>query len=292
MLADLVLGAMGVMPTTAPAVSIGVAAASAQVMWRVQKGTVSQGFWWPKGLITGAVLTHFVLDRIYRWAEVTARRATQTPSVEPAVVIVFSGKRKSGKDYITEILHKMLGNQESAIFRLSGPLKAQYAKDHGLDLQELLSASEYKESYRAKMIVWGEEKRKEDSGYFARLTTENATVPVWIISDARRPTDIEYFQSKYPTITVRVEASEEIRAARGWAFTRGVDDVDSECGLDGREWNHVIHNDNNAQQLNRDLNHLIKLVKMQARQRSGVPIVTRTISTMHKMGDAGAPAPT
>jgi phosphomevalonate kinase len=61
-------------------------------------------------------------------------------------------------------------------------------------LEELLGASAYKEKYRQKMIVWGEEKRNDDPGYFARLSTENAEEPIWIISDARRPTDIVYFQ--------------------------------------------------------------------------------------------------
>jgi len=31
--------------------------------------------------------------------------------------------------------------------------------------------------------------------------------------------------------------------AVSWAFTAGVDDVDSECALDGREWDIVIAND-------------------------------------------------
>ena len=33
------------------------------------------------------------------------------------------------------------------IIRLSGPLKECYAKDHGLDFEKMLSASDYKEKY-------------------------------------------------------------------------------------------------------------------------------------------------
>lgn len=101
-----------------------------------------------------------------------------------------------------------IGTDTAAIFRLSEPLKAQYAKvrgataeymkqrlenykrnasllfrqckptshafkhahpfvqqDHGLDLEKLLSAAAYKEEYRQKMIVWGEQKRNADPGY-------------------------------------------------------------------------------------------------------------------------------
>ena len=70
-------------------------------------------------------------------------------------------------------------------------------QEHGLDLAELLSASEYKERYRADMIVWGEKKREEDAWYFARIITRAAVRDVWIVSDARRPTDILYFKVWY-----------------------------------------------------------------------------------------------
>ena len=67
-------------------------------------------------------------------------------------------------------------------------------------------------------------------------------------SDARRPGDVAFFQDNVPTvITVRVEASQETRKARGWAFASGVDDAESECGLDAYEpWDVVLHNDDGA----------------------------------------------
>ncbi len=53
---------------------------------------------------------------------------SETKSSKPRAVLVFSGKRKSGKDYITEIIRERLGGDVCAILRLSGPLKEQYAK--------------------------------------------------------------------------------------------------------------------------------------------------------------------
>ena len=44
------------------------------------------------------------------------------------------------------------------------------------------------------MIVWGEKKRAQDPWYFARIITRAAMRDVWIVSDARRPTDIQYFK--------------------------------------------------------------------------------------------------
>ena len=78
----------------------------------------------------------------------------------PRLILLFSGKRKSGKDFITDLLQVSLCLKEvvlrriyfqdqlgsgSVILRLSGPLKECYAKEHGLDFEKMLSASDYKE---------------------------------------------------------------------------------------------------------------------------------------------------
>lgn len=76
-------------------------------------------------------------------------------SYSPKVILLFCGKRKSGKDYLTEQLQARYPDS-SVIVRLSGPLKECYAKDHGLDYQKLLSASDYKEQHRLSMITWSE----------------------------------------------------------------------------------------------------------------------------------------
>lgn len=53
-------------------------------------------------------------------------------------------------------------------------------QDHNLDYEELLGSGQYKESYRADMIRWGEMKRQQDSGFFCRLAIKHATQPVWV----------------------------------------------------------------------------------------------------------------
>ncbi|XP_013418217.1 phosphomevalonate kinase [Lingula anatina] len=189
-------------------------------------------------------------------------RPSVVSRITPAVVLVFSGKRKSGKDFITEIIQKRLGFEVCSIMRLSGPLKSQYAKEHRLDADRLLDATSYKEHYRADMIKWGEERRQKDPSYFCRLATEgmSALKPVWIISDARRKTDIEYFNSFYKeqTLLIRVQAKESVRMDRGWKFTSGVDDAESECDLDsGITWHMIIDNNGQEEQLNIHLQTLI-----------------------------------
>ncbi|XP_043860036.1 phosphomevalonate kinase isoform X1 [Dromiciops gliroides] len=182
----------------------------------------------------------------------------------PRLVLLFSGKRKSGKDFVTDELRSRLGTDVCAVLRLSGPLKEQYAQEHGLDFQRLLDASSYKEAFRQDMIRWGEEKRKADPGFFCRKIVEGVPQPVWqLVSDVRRVSDIQWFQSSFGDVTqlVRVVASEESRQQRGWVFTAGVDDAESECGLDHYgtfDW--VIENHGEEQKLEQQLGKLVDFI--------------------------------
>ena len=114
-----------------------------------------------------------------------------------------------------------------------------------MDLAKLLDSSDYKEQFRSDMISWGEVVRAEDPGYFCRRACEAATKPIWIISDARRLSDMEYFKERYTTLTVRVTAADAIRRGRGWVFTSGVDNAPSECALDGYTCDMEIDNNGN-----------------------------------------------
>merc|ERR1712008_202030 len=61
-------------------------------------------------------------------------------SSNPKIILLFCGKRKSGKDFLTDWLQKYTNEKltdQSVIIRLSGPLKQCYAEDHGLDYTRL-----------------------------------------------------------------------------------------------------------------------------------------------------------
>lgn len=177
-----------------------------------------------------------------------------------AVVLLFSGKRKSGKDYVVAELTKLLGEEKCVVMRLSGPLKKQYALEHGLDFERLLDSSSYKEKHRKSMIAWGESKRKEDPEFFCDLATKDGDKPVWIISDARRKTDIKYFRERFNTINVRVEATDEIRQFRGWSFVSGIDDAESECDLDNETADVFVDNNGDSKALQTILKELTQSV--------------------------------
>ncbi|CAM4705290.1 unnamed protein product [Leuciscus chuanchicus] len=179
---------------------------------------------------------------------------------QPRIILLFSGKRKSGKDYVADLIQHRLTAEVCCILRLSAPLKQQYAQDHGLDYEELLGCGQYKERHRAEMIRWGEMRRQQDSGFFCRLAVQHAEKPVWIVSDCRRKSDVQWFRQEFPDrcVCVRVEASEQTRSQRGWRFTTGVDDAESECGLDeGLQFDWILQNDGEHELLEKQLEELL-----------------------------------
>ncbi|KAJ8941064.1 hypothetical protein NQ318_006838 [Aromia moschata] len=84
----------------------------------------------------------------------------------PKIIFLFSGKRKSGKDYICEKIKTLLGEEKCSILRISGPLKGLYAENHNLNLTELMSDGPYKENYRRDMINWSDRIRGGKSRLF------------------------------------------------------------------------------------------------------------------------------
>ncbi|CAF2119139.1 unnamed protein product [Rotaria magnacalcarata] len=179
-------------------------------------------------------------------------------------ILLLSGKRKSGKDYIGEKLAEQL---QAVLLHLSEPLKLEYARINQINGEQLLDSSSYKENYRKDMIRWGEEKRNEDPSIFCRLTIEQkhemcSLNPIWIICDIRRYTDIDFFQKYFPDrlLLVRIEASIDKRKMRGWIFTSNIDDSESECQLDKNvQWTFVFSN-NDSDSFHEQMNNLIEMI--------------------------------
>lgn len=176
------------------------------------------------------------------------------------LVILISGKRKSGKDHISTLITNYIGYKRMrhlAILRIAGPIKKEFAKNHKLDFVRLLDSTEYKEKFRLAMVEWSESYReKEGWNCFLKLAIKEQQAKdkvIWILNDARRPCDLEYFEDDPAfehtnVIKLRIEATDEARMSRGWQFTKGIDDRPTECGLDDYDaWTHVINNDYNDQ---------------------------------------------
>lgn len=191
---------------------------------------------------------------------------------KPKVQLILSGKRKCGKDFAEQI---MLDHFPGAIlsYRISAPIKGAFARQHGLDFAELLTASQYKEQYRQQMVTWSEAIRASDPHFFLRLAITEAAAqsgpkPIWLLNDARRPTDLQYFSdsreidmSATQVIKMRIVSSEQTRIDRGWVFTAGIDDQTTECGLDSESnWDYLIQNDGTKEELLRQLEPIFERI--------------------------------
>ncbi|CAF0898108.1 unnamed protein product [Brachionus calyciflorus] len=202
----------------------------------------------------------------------------QEQSIYPNLVLLLSGKRKCGKDYVSNKLAEYFKNNEKVCLKLltiSAPLKKAYAKENNLDYEQLLDSSEYKEIYRRKMIEWSDLKREVDPGYFCRLAIENLFSTLYetketngkffiiLVTDTRRKTDLEFFSKSFTNRvkTIRVEASESTRIARNWIYTKGVDDVRSECDLDDVKYFDFKIQNNNYSEITSGLNTLIDFIQ-------------------------------
>eukprot|EP00794_Sanderia_malayensis_P015104 gene15104-16662_t len=161
------------------------------------------------------------------------------------VILLISGKRKAGKDFIAEKIYQRLGIGISLILRISAPLKSEYAKMHSLEYDRLLDSSHYKESYRLAMVKWGEEKRRCEPEYFCKQLIPEGIKSgklIWIISDIRRRTDIQFFD-QFDNVKLRITANEDTRLKRGWNFIPGIDDSETEVDLDSyKHWDFVVEN--------------------------------------------------
>jgi len=72
--------------------------------------------------------------------------------MEPSkkLIILISGKRKCGKDFVANSLELEFTKCGVSVCKihLSEPLKRTFAQMAGLDAEELLKSTEYKEKYR------------------------------------------------------------------------------------------------------------------------------------------------
>jgi len=109
----------------------------------------------------------------------------------------------------------------------------------------------------------------QNHNYFLKLALQMSFVnddkPIWMIVDARRLPDVQYFYTSefdsVEIITVRINASEEVRKKRGWSFVSGIDDAQTECGLDEyTNWSYFLTNNGDEVQLMSTLNEMLNQV--------------------------------
>jgi phosphomevalonate kinase len=164
--------------------------------------------------------------------------------------VLVSGKRYAGKDTVADALARVLGSDVTRA-SFAHAVKSDVAQQYGLSLERLLTDAAYKEHHRALLISHATDMRARDRSYWVRKAREGTRNPMTIVSDWRFPDEVDWFRSNEPRtmpFTVRVNASDETRCARGWV--PGPVDVDpSECSLDGAAFDYEIDNNGSMAEL-------------------------------------------
>jgi len=186
------------------------------------------------------------------------------------VLVLASGKRASGKDYVTQAFLEELGSTTGISAHrlgLADMCKVGYAQSTpGVDEEKLMTDRTYKEEHRTEMTKWYHSEVAKNKWLFQDMAvtkmlqisgqTASKTI-VFIVSDVRLRDDMEYFKDGSTgllaentgfinlVITLRVHADDAIRRARGWQPDPVKDADKTETDLDNyQQW--TVHISNNS----------------------------------------------
>jgi phosphomevalonate kinase len=150
-------------------------------------------------------------------------------------IVLLSGWKGSGKDYVGDIIEKEYGYRK---VKIAKRLKDEVSNKYNIN-RDLLETQEGKkmvnlttgETYRDLLIRHGEDKREEDVNYWVKniVSEESSSI---VISDWRFTEEYEYLvNTGSNVITIRIER---------------FDDIDTECktehALDEFEFDYKISN--------------------------------------------------
>lgn len=167
-------------------------------------------------------------------------------------IIIFSGKQYAGKDTAAKImLDEMPDFRRCAMGDI---IKLTYGTQKNLTYEEI---EKNKSKYRADLIILGNWGRAQSPDYWLqKIVEQDGNI---IVTDVRIPHEYEVFK-KAGAITIRVEATREIRASRGELI--GEEDI-TEVGLDNiKDWDFIIENNSSYENLKLQVNRIISRIKI------------------------------
>lgn len=166
-------------------------------------------------------------------------------------IIIFSGKQYSGKDTAAKIMLEELKDFKRCA--MGDIIKLTYGKEKGLTYEEI---EKNKSQYRADLIKLGNWGRDQDPDYWLKkILEQDGNV---IVTDVRVPHEYEIFKNA-GAITIRVEASREVRSKRGELV--GENDI-TETGLDNiKDWDFIIENNSSYEDLQNKVFKIIQNLK-------------------------------
>lgn len=162
-------------------------------------------------------------------------------------IIIFSGKQYSGKDTAAKIILKKIPHFHRCA--MGDIIKITYGKKHNLTYEEIESN---KSKYRSGLIELGNWGRSQNPDFWLKkILEQDGDI---IVTDVRVPHEYDVFKSA-GAITIRIEASRDVRAKRGTLV--GENDI-TEVGLDNiTDWDYIIENNSDYENLERQIENII-----------------------------------
>ncbi|KAI2776506.1 phosphoribosyl transferase domain protein [Daldinia loculata] len=143
---------------------------------------------------------------------------------EPRLIILVTGESCAGKDYCADIWVSELNNKGLAAcaVSISDVTKREYAAASGANLNRLLLDRVYKEQHRSALTAfWKDQARQRPrlpEEHFLNVVHGAEEIDVLLITGMRDEAPVATFSYLVPhsrLLEVRVQASEEMRQARG-----------------------------------------------------------------------------
>ena len=164
-------------------------------------------------------------------------------------IIIFSGKQYSGKDTAAKILMEAMPDFRRCA--MGDIIKIEYAKEHNLTFEEIEAN---KPKYRQGLIDLGNYGRSISPDYWLeKIVAQEGNI---VVTDVRIKHEYEVFKSA-GAISIRVEASREIREARGGKLV-GEDDI-TEVDLDNiQDWDFLVDNNKDYETLRKNVLKIVE----------------------------------
>ena len=168
------------------------------------------------------------------------------------MIIIFSGKQYSGKDTAAKILMDELPDFRRCA--MGDIIKMEYAKEHNITVEEIEAN---KPKYRQGLIDLGNWGRLQNPDYWLeKIIAQTGNI---IVTDVRIKHEYEIFKAA-GAISIRVEASRDVREARGGKLV-GENDV-TEIDLDSvQNWDFVIDNNKDYDTLKANVLDIVKKIR-------------------------------
>ena len=164
-------------------------------------------------------------------------------------IIIFSGKQYSGKDTAAKILMEAMPNFKRCA--MGDIIKIEYGRLNNVTFEEIEAN---KPKYRQGLIDLGNWGRSQSPDYWLdKIIAQDGNI---VVTDVRIKHEYEVFKAA-GAISIRVEASRELREARGGKLV-GEDDV-TEVDLDNvQDWDFLLDNNKDYETLKKNVLEIVE----------------------------------